>query len=177
MTREEKGVIIDEVKGLLEEYSFFYVLDASSMTVGQTNQLRRTCFEKDILVKAVKNTFAVTAMKDADASRNYAALFDSFSGPTTIMFTKTAKAPAELIKAYRKKSATEKPVLKAAYIDTAVFVGDEQLAILEKLKSKEEFVGEVIGLLQSPARNVISALQSGGQTIAGLVKTLEERAA
>lgn len=177
MTREEKGAIIDEVKTLLEEYPFFYVTDASAMTVEQINKLRRVCFEKGVLVKAIKNSFAATAMKDADASKGYAGLFDSFHGSSTFLFTKTAKVPAEIIEDYRKATNGEKPILKAAYIDTAVFVGDDQLKTLKELKSKEQLLGEVIGLLQSPARNVISALQSGGQKIAGLVKTLEERQA
>ena len=175
MNKEQKGVVIEEMKEKFAEQPFFYVVDASAMTVELVNKLRRKCFENGIEMQAIKNTLAVKALKAADDSKNYAGLFDAFHGPTALLFSGSAKVPATLIEEFRKENTTERPILKAAYIDTAVFMGDDQLAILKKLKSKEELVGEVIGLLQSPAKNVISALKSGGSTIAGLVKTLQER--
>jgi large subunit ribosomal protein L10 len=176
MTREQKAELLEDLRGKFESYSFFYLFNPESMTVGETNELRRQCFEKGVEMKVVKNTLAVTAMREADASKNYAGLFDSFHGQTAILFTDVANLPARMVKDMRDKGK-EKPVLKAAYIDSAVFVGDDTLEMLSNLKSKEELLGEVIGLLQSPARNVISALQSSGSKIAGLVKALEERAA
>ena len=123
----------------------------------------------------VKNTLAKKAMESFPEERNYSAVFEALKGTTAILFTETANLPAKVLKDYRKDG--KKPSLKAAYIETAIFLGDDQLDILVKLKSKEELVGEIIGLLQSPAKNVIGALKSGGSTIAGLVKALGERAA
>jgi large subunit ribosomal protein L10 len=177
MTKEQKADVLVELKDKLEEYDFFYLLDPTSMNAKETNNLRRKCFEQDIEIKVVKNTLAVTAMKDLPEGKNYAALFDAFHGQTALLFTKTANLPARMLKDIYDKEKKDKPKLKAAYVDTAVFIGEDQLDTLAKLKSKDELVGEILGLLQSPARNVISALQSGGQTIAGLVKTLEERGA
>lgn len=174
MNRVEKTAAIADLKEKFEQYSFFYLADASTMSVGNVNKFRRLCFEKDIKMEVVKNTLAVKALTDAPESKNYQALFSSFHGPTAILFTTNVNAPARIIEEFRKSGG--RPLLKAAYIDTAVFIGDDQLEALTKLKSRDELVGEVLGLLQSPARNVISALQSGGHTIAGLVKTLEERA-
>lgn len=173
MTRDEKTVAIAELKETFSGYSFFYLADASTMTAQQVNTLRRRCFEEDVKMVVVKNTIAKKALSDAPDSKNFGQLFESFSGPTTLLFSTNPNLPARLISDFRKTS--ERPLLKAAYIDTAVFVGDDQLKMLTKLKSKNELVGEVLGLLQSPARNVIGALQSGGQKIAGLVKTLQER--
>ena len=124
-------------------------------------------------MKVVKNTLAIKALEDAPEEKGYAPLKDSFRGPTAILFAATANLPAKLIKEFRKKH--ERPLLKAAYIDTDVYVGDEQVEVLANLKSKEDLIGEVITLLQSPAKNVISALQSSGQTLSGLLKTLSER--
>jgi large subunit ribosomal protein L10 len=126
-------------------------------------------------MKVVKNTLAQKALESFPEELNYDALYESLKGPTAILFTETANMPAKVLKEFRKES--EKPVLKAAYIETAVYVGDDQIDSLAKLKSKEELIGDVIALLQSPAKTVISSLQSGGQTISGLLKALEERAA
>lgn len=175
MTREQKAQAIEQLKNRLEENSFFYLADTSSMSVKQISALRRICFEKGIEIKVVKNTLAKKAMESFPEERNYSAVFDALKGTTAILFTETANLPAKVIKDYRKDG--KKPSLKAAYIDSAIFLGDDQLEVLSKLKSKEELLGEIIGLLQSPAKNVISALKSGGSTIAGLVKALEERAA
>ncbi|MBP6185068.1 MAG: 50S ribosomal protein L10 [Saprospiraceae bacterium] len=175
MTREEKAVAIEQLRDKLEDNQFFYLADTSSMTVAEISALRRICFDKGIDIKVVKNTIARKAMETFPEERNYSAIFDALKGTTAILFTQAANLPAKVLKEYRKDGA--KPKLKAAYIETAIFMGDDQLDLLTKLKSKEELVGEIIGLLQSPAKNVISALKSGGSTIAGLVKALEERAA
>ena len=174
MTKSDKAAVIEELKGKFEEFDFFYITDSSTMTVEQVNNLRRKFFEKDVQMKVVKNTLAITALQTADASKGYEGLFDSLKGPTALLFTKTANTPAKVIKEFRKGGG-ERPVVKAAYIDSGIFIGDDQLDALASLKSKEELLGEVISLLQSPAKNVISALKSGGSTIAGLVKALEER--
>lgn len=173
MTRAEKAATIEELKGKFEGSSFFYVTDSSTLTVEQVNKLRGLCFEKGVEMRVVKNTLVRKALEAAPAEKNYAELYDSLKGPTALMFTDTAKYPATIIKEFRGED--ERPLVKAAYIDTAVYIGDDKLTELSKLKSKEELVGEIIGLLQSPAKNVISALKSGGSTLSGLLKALEER--
>ena len=174
MTRAEKTTAIAELKEKFSNSSFFYLTDSSTLTVEQVNKLRGLCFEKGVEMKVVKNTLAIKAMEDAPEEKGYAELYEALKGPTAIMFTDTANVPAKLIEEFRKTS--ERPLIKAAYIDTAVYIGDEHLKNLTQLKSKEDLIGEIIALLQSPAKNVISALNSGGSTIAGLLKTLEERA-
>lgn len=175
MTKAEKAAAIEGLKDKFSNVSYFYLTDASTLTVEQVNKFRRLCFEKGIEMKVVKNTLAQKALESFPSDKNYDALYESLKGPTAILFTEAANVPAKVLKEFRRES--EKPILKAAYIDTAIYIGDDQIDPLTKLKSKEELIGEVIGLLQSPAKNVISALQSGGQTISGLLKTLEERAA
>lgn len=174
MTKSEKAAVIEELKEKFSEHDFFYITDSSTMTVEQVNNLRRKFFENDVQMKVVKNTLAIKALESADASKGYEGLYDSLKGPSALLFTKTANAPAKVIKEFRK-GKDERPIIKAAYIDSGIFLGDDQLDALASLKSKEELLGEVISLLQSPAKNVISALKSGGQTIAGIVKALEER--
>ena len=177
MKKEQKAEVMESLKAKLVEFPFFYVLDPTSMNAKETSALRRQCFEKGIEMQMVKNKLAVAAMKSFPAEKNYAHLFDSFSGQTALLFSTSSKLPAQMLKDIQDKQKKEKPKLKAAYIDTAVFTGEDQLDTLVKLKSREELLGEVLGLLQSPARNVIGALLSAGQKIAGIVKTLEERAA
>jgi large subunit ribosomal protein L10 len=137
------------------------------------NQLRRSCFQSNIRLKVVKNTLLSKAMNQVEG-KDYGQLQEVLAGPTSIMFSEVGNLPAKIIKDFRKKSA--KPILKGAFIDEAIFIGDNQLDTLVSLKSKEELVGEIIGLLQSPAKNVISALKGQGGKIAGILKTLEERA-
>lgn len=173
MTRSEKAAVIEELKGKFENSSFFYVTDSSTLTVEQVNKLRGLLFEQGIEMRVVKNTLAQKALESAPDERNYAELFDALKGPTALMFTEVANAPARVIKDFRKDH--ERPLLKAAYIDSSVYMGDDQLDALASLKSKEELIGEVITLLQSPIKNVLGSLQSGGNTIAGLLKALEER--
>lgn len=173
MTRSEKVAVVDELKEKFENATSFYLTDSSTLTVAQVNDLRGLCYEKDVEIRVVKNTLVKKALESFPEERNYAELYDSLKGPTALMFCQTANAPAKLIEEFRKTN--EKPVLKAAYIDSSIYVGDDQLKSLAALKSKEELVGDIVGLLQSPAKNVISALKSGGSTIAGILKTLEER--
>lgn len=173
MTKAEKTAVIEELQEKLNNSSFFYLTDSSTLTVAQVNDLRRLCYEKGVEMRVVKNTLVRIALENLAEERSYEGLFDSLQGPTAIMFTDTANLPARLIKEFRKKH--DRPILKAAYIDSDVFVGDDQVATLASLKSREELVGEIIAILQSPAKNVISALQSGGGTIMNLLKTLEER--
>jgi large subunit ribosomal protein L10 len=173
MNKQEKDQVIEELKEQFDQSQYIYFTDASSMTVEQVNKLRRKCFESGITMTVVKNKLARKAMERLGEERNFAAVFSALAGPTAIMLTNTANAPARLIKDFRGDGT--KPVLKAAYIDSDVFFGEESLETLATLKSKEELVGDIIMLLQSPAKNVISALRSGGNKIAGIVKTLEER--
>jgi large subunit ribosomal protein L10 len=173
MTRAEKAAVIEELKQKFEDNPYFYIADASTMTVEQVNKFRGLCFEKGIEMKVVKNTLAIKAMEGADADKNYEAIFGALKGPTALLFTQVANSPARVIKEFRETA--ERPLLKAAYIESAVYLGDESVETLTKLKSKEELLGDVIMLLQSPAKNLISALKSGGSTIAGLMKALEDR--
>lgn len=173
MTKSEKFAVVDELKVKFEENSNFYVTDSSTLTVAEVNDLRSICFEKGIEMRVVKNTLVKKALETFPEEKNYAELYDSLKGPTALMFCETANLPAKVIEDFRKTH--ERPVLKAAYIDTSVYVGDDQVKSLAALKSREELIGEIIGLLESPAKNVISALKSGGSTISGILKTLENR--
>ena len=173
MTKAEKAAAIEGLKDKFSNVSYFYLTDASTLTVEQVNKFRGLCFEKGVEMKVVKNTLAIKALESFPEELNYDALYESLKGPTAILFTETANVPAKVLKEFRKDA--EKPVLKAAYIETAVYLGDEQIDTLAKLKSKEDLLGDIITLLQSPAKNVIASLQSGGQTISGLLKALEER--
>ena len=174
MTRAEKAATIEDLKDKFSNSSFFYLTDSSTLTVEQINKLRGLFFEKGIEMRVVKNTLAKKALESFPDEKGYADLFDSLKGPTAVLFTEVANAPARVIKEFRGKD-DEKPALKAAYIDTSVFVGDDQLEALSNLKSKDELLGEVITLLQSPVKNVLGALQSGGNTLSGLLKALGER--
>lgn len=173
MNKAEKTQHIELLKQKFDENTNFYVTDSSTLTVAEITELRRVCYDAGIEVMVVKNTLARKALESLGEGRNFESIMDVFSGPTTLMFTEVANAPAKILEEYRKSHA--KPTLKAAYIDSAVFIGDDQIKKLSSLKSKEELVGEIIGLLQSPMSNVLGALQSGGHTIAGLVKALQER--
>jgi len=171
MNKEEKHELVLALTEQIKEYGNFYITDTSDLTVAKVNHIRRKCFESDITMQVAKNSLIKKAMETIDG--DFSSLFDVLKGPSSILFSKSSTAPAKLIKQLRKTG--EKPILKAAYIDSAVFIGDKQLDTLINLKSKEQLIGEIIGLLQSPAKNVISALQSGGNKLAGIVKTLQER--
>jgi large subunit ribosomal protein L10 len=171
MTKEEKHELVIALTEQMKEYGNFYITDTSNLTVAKINNIRRKCFESDIEMKVAKNSLIKKAMEAAGG--DFTPMYDILKGSSSILFSKSATAPAKLIKQLRKQG--DKPLLKAAYIDSAIFVGDNQIDTLIALKSKEQLIGEVIGLLQSPAKNVISALQSGGNILAGVVKTLQER--
>ena len=173
MTREEKTLAIEQLKDKFSQAQFFYITDSSTLTVEQVNNFRRLCFDKGIEMQVVKNKLAKKALQGIEKNGEYSEIYSSLEGPSAILFTEHAKEPAHLLEAFRKTH--ERPLLKAAYIDTDVFTGDDQIKVLVKLKSKEDLIGEVLMLLQSPATRVIGALKSGGSTIAGLVKTLQER--
>jgi len=172
MTRKEKTSEIQTLKQELEDSSVFYVADSSTLNVAQVNDLRRLCHKNDVKLKVAKNTLVIKAL-EAIEGINYEELYPVLAGPTSLMFSEIANAPAKIIKEFRKKH--DKPVLKAAYIDSDCYIGDEQVDALASLKSKDELIGEIISLLQSPAKNVISALQSSGNKLAGILKTLSEK--
>lgn len=174
MTKEQKNEVIESLKEKFSQYNNFYVTNTEALTVGQISKLRRICFNKAVEVKVAKNTLIKKALEALDQER-YANVFDSLHGVTALMFSENAKQPALIISDFRKESKGELPVLKAAFIDGDVFAGNDQLLALSTLKSKQDLIGEVIGLLQSPAKNLMSALNAGGK-LAGLVKSLEERA-
>ncbi len=171
MTREEKSQVIETLTAQLSDNANIYLADISGLNAGNTSNLRRACFKAGVQLAVVKNTLLKKAMESSD--KDFGELTEILKGNTSLMFSETGNAPAKVIKEFRKKS--DKPLLKGAYIQESIYVGDNQLDSLVDLKSKDELVGEIIGLLQSPAKNVISALKSGGSTIAGLVKTLSER--
>ena len=175
MTKEQKNEVIDVLKEKFNQYNNFYITNTEALTVAQVNKLRRICFDKNVEVTVAKNTLIRKALEQIDAER-YTGVYDSLNGVTALMFSENAKEPAMLISSFRKDSNTEKPVLKAAYIDTAIFVGNDQLDTLKTLKSKQDLIGEIIGLLQSPAKNVISGLNAGSK-LAGIIKALEDREA
>lgn len=174
MTREEKVKIIEELSGKFAENSHFYITDATGFTVAQVNNFRRLCFKSGVEYRVYKNTLIQKALEKQEGV-DYSPLFKALHGFSGIIFSKeVGNTPAKVIREFRKK-LDGKPVLKGASINSDLFVGDENLNMLAELKSKNELIGEVISLLQSPAKNVISALLSGKHTVAGLVKALEER--
>ncbi len=167
--------MIEQLKEKFANASFFYFTDSSTLTVEQVNNLRRKLFEVGVEMKVVKNTLAQKALEELGESKSVEPLLEVLKGPTAVMFTEVANAPARVIKEFRKEN--EKPTIKAAYIDSAIYLGDEQLEMLAALKSKEELLGDLIGLLQSPMKNLLGSLQSGQNTIVNLLKALEERSA
>ena len=171
MTREEKSQVIEELTAQLADNANIYLTDISGLNAGSTSNLRRACFKAGVQLNVVKNTLLTKAMEASD--RDFGELPTVLKGNTSVMYSETGNAPAKVIKNFRKKS--EKPLLKGAFIEEAVYLGDDQLDMLVDIKSKEELIGDIIGLLQSPAKNVISALKSGGGTLAGIIKTLSEK--
>lgn len=174
MTREEKALIIEELSQKFAANAHFYVTDANGFTVEQINNFRRLCFKSGVEYRVYKNTLIQKALERQEGV-DYSPIFNVLNGFSGVIFSKEAgNTPAKVIKEFRKK-LEGKPVLKAASIGSDFFIGDENLNMLSELKSKNELIGEVISLLQSPAKNVLSALISSKQTVAGLVKALEER--
>ena len=157
MTKDQKNEVIELLKGKFTQYNNFYVTDTESLTVAQVVKLRRACFNKQVEMKVAKNTLIKKAMESLDAER-YAGVYDSLHKVTALMFSENPKDPALIISSFRKESKGEMPVLKAAFINGDVYMGNDQLASLVKIKTKNELIGEVIGLLQSPAKRVIAAL-------------------
>ncbi len=174
MTREEKNQVVEDLKVKFSDANYFYITDSSELTVEQVNNLRSLLFEKGIRLQVVKNTLAKKAMESLSDTKDFSGLYECLKGPTSFIFTEVGNVPAKVIKQFRESH--DKPLLKGAYIDSSVYIGDDQLSSLASLKSKEELIAEIISLLQSPAKNVVGALQSGGSTIAGLVKALQDRA-
>ncbi|MDN3493552.1 50S ribosomal protein L10 [Winogradskyella bathintestinalis] len=171
MTREEKSQVIEELTAQLADNTNIYLTDISGLDAVATSNLRRACFKSNIKLAVVKNTLLEKAM---DASeKEFGELPTTLKGNTSVMYSETGNAPAKVIKEFRKKS--EKPLLKGAFIEESIYIGDDLLDALVDIKSREELIGDIVGLLQSPAKNVISALKSSGGTIAGIVKTLSER--
>ena len=175
MTPAQKNEAIGLLKEKFTQYNNFYLTNTESLTVAQVNKLRRICFEQGVEMQVAKNTLIRKALEGLDEER-FKGTFDSLHGVTALMFSENAKAPALLLSSFRSENKLEKPALKAAFVDGDVFEGEGQLEALKTLKSKNDLIGEVIGLLQSPAKRVISALNAGSK-LASLVKALEERAA
>ncbi|NJY63351.1 50S ribosomal protein L10 [Salinimicrobium sp. CDJ15-81-2] len=171
MTREEKSRVIEDLTAQLADNTTIYLADISGLNALNTTNLRRACFKANVKLAVVKNTLLAKAMESSD--KDFGELPSVLKGNTSIMFSETGNGPAKVIKEFRKKS--DRPLLKGAFIEEAIFIGDDKLDTLVSIKSKEEVIGDIVGLLQSPAKNVISALKSGGGKIAGILKTLSEK--
>jgi large subunit ribosomal protein L10 len=171
MKRENKEEIVNALSETLSASRNFYVADISTLTVNQTNALRKLCFERGVTLQVVKNTLIEKALEKANIEAN--GLVEALKGPSSIMFAESSKTPAKLIKEFR--ASHKMPVLKAAFIEESLYVGDENLDMLITLKSREDLIADVVALLQSPMKNVVSGLKSGGSKIAGILKTLSEK--
>lgn len=171
MTRQEKAQVIDELTEKFNSYSNFYITDASTLTVADDNEFRKLCYEKGVEFRSVKNTLLRKALERAEG--DYENVYDVLVGHSSIIFAEVANAPARTLKQFREKY--DRPVLKAAYIDSDVFMGDDQIESLSTLKSKEELVGDIITILQSPAKNLVSGLTGAGSKLAALLEAMAER--
>jgi len=171
MTREDKLTVIQDLTSQLSENATIYLADISGLDADTTSNLRRACFKANIRLSVVKNTLLAKAMEASE--KDFGELPEILKGNTSLMFSEVSNAPAKLIKAFRKNS--DKPILKGAFIEEAIYVGDNQLDSLVNIRYKEEDIGDIIGLLKYPAKNVISGLKSGGGKLAGIIKTLSER--
>jgi large subunit ribosomal protein L10 len=169
----EKNQVIDSLAEQLKEASNIYIADIGDFSVETSNNLRRLCFRRNVKLRVVKNTLLKRAMEKS--GKDFKDLFSVLNGPTSVMLSETGNVPAKLIKEFRKSINSPKPILKGAFIEDVAYIGNENLEFLINIKSKNELVGDIILMLQSPARNIISALQSGGHKISGLVKTLSDR--
>ena len=172
MTRAEKEEIIKSLQERLNNNSVFYLADISDLDAESSSKLRRLAHKREVSLNVVKNTLLRKALEAAEGS--YEEFYDLLKGNTSIMFSEVGNAPAKLIEEFRKSN--DRPILKGAYIEEAIYIGDDKVKALTEIKSKEEVIADIIAILQSPAKNVVSALQSGGNTISGLVKALGERA-
>lgn len=171
MNKQEKNELIEILDGMLNENNNFYLADISGLSAEENSALRRVCFKRNISLQVVKNTLLKKAFEKN--TTDFSELYDVLVGNTSIMQSEVANGPAKVIKEFRIKN--KKPILKAAYLEESLYIGDENLALLSDLKSKDELIGDIITLLQSPAKNVILALQSGGNKLSGIVKTLQEK--
>ena len=171
MTREEKSQVIQDLTAKLADTSTIYLADISGLDATTTSNLRRACFKADVQLSVIKNTLLAKAMEASD--KDFGDLPSVLKGNTSMLVAEAANAPAKLIKEFRKKS--DKPFLKGAYAEESIYIGDDQLDALVNIKSREELIGDIITLLQSPAKNVISALQSGGNKLSGILTTLSEK--
>ena len=171
MKKSDKSALVKELSEKINEYSHFYVADSLGLNAASTSELRRACFEKDIKMVMVKNTLFKIALEESD--KEIEGMEDVFKGTSAVLFSNTGNAPAKLIKDFQKKKGL--PLLKGAFVEESVYIGADQLEVLTNIKSKEELLGDVISLLQSPAKNVVSALQSGGTKIHGILQTLGEK--
>ena len=171
MRQEEKNAIIDSLAERIKEYSHFYLTDTAQLNAADTSDLRRKCFESNIKLIVVKNTLLKRALEQSNG--NFEELYQVLTGTTSIMFANTGNAPAKLIKEFRRRH--DKPLLKGAYVQESVYIGDNMLDALVEVKTKKELIGDIILILQSPARNVVSALQSGGNKIHGVLETLSKK--
>ena len=176
MNKTDKAAAIASLKERFEQNEYFYIADASTLTVEQVNQLRGICFQRGVSMQVVKNTLARKALEQLPEENNYAPLFDALKGPSAILFSEVGNAPAKAIKEFRDEKG-ERPILKAAYIATSIYSGDDQLNKLSKLKSRDEVLADILTLLQSPMQNLLSGLKGQGSKLAGALKTLEEREA
>ncbi|MBQ7691891.1 MAG: 50S ribosomal protein L10 [Muribaculaceae bacterium] len=172
MRKEDKGLLIEKIKETIKEYSAIYLTETTALNAERTTALRRAAFKAGVKMMVVKNTLLRKALEQLDV--DYSGLYDSLKGSTTLMLSNTGNAPAKLIKGFREKKETI-PAFKAAYVEETVFVGEQQLDALVALKSKNELIADVVALLQSPAKNVISALQSGGSKLHGVLETLSKK--
>ena len=175
MNKQEKNKKIDELTALINESKNFYLADTSTITGIKINAFRRICFEKQVNITVVKNTLLRKAMEKSGNAAAFAELHDTLTGNTAILTATQPSDPARVIKQFRADGTNTKPTLKAAFIEESVYIGDNYLEQLSALKTKNELIADIIALLQSPAKNVISALQSGGNKLSGIVKTLGER--
>ena len=173
MTREEKDTLISDLAERLTQNEVVYLADVADLDAESAGKLRRLCFQRDVQLQVVKNTLLRKAMERVEG-KDFGELTEVLQGNTGIMIAEAGNTPAKLIKEFRKKS--KKPILKGAYVEESIYIGDNHLEALAHLKSKNELIGDVILLLQSPAKNVVGSLQSGGNTLSGLVKALQERA-
>lgn len=174
MKKEEKGLIISKISETIKEYGCFYLVETAGLDAEKTSALRRECFKNDIKLMVVKNTLLHKALETLEG--NYDEIYPALKGASSIMCANVGNAPAKLLKSFRQKDDVL-PRLKAAYVEETVYVGEDQLETLANIKSKNELIADVVALLQSPAKNVISALQSGGNTIHGILETLSKKEA
>ncbi len=173
MKKEDKSAIIKQIESTVQSYEHFYLADTGGLNAEETSQLRRNCFKQDVKLMVVKNTLLIKALENCDT--DFSELYGVLKGETSMFFANTGNVPAKLIKEFSKKNKKKKPILKAAYVEESIYIGENQLDTLVAIKSKNDLFGDIIALLQSPAKNVVSALQSGGTTIHGVLQTLSEK--